>query len=61
MSTYPKRTMVTLRPEWGPALDKLKREQFYQDTQAAMFRYILRRGLEAHGAQKKGAPRDYPA
>ena len=53
--------MVTLRPEWGPALDKLKREQFYQDTQAAMFRYILRRGLEAHGAQKKGAPRDYPA
>ncbi len=45
MSMYPKRTMVTLLPEWGPVLDQLKKEQFYNDTQAEMFRYIIGRGL----------------
>lgn len=45
MSMYPKRAMVTLLPEWEPVLDKLKQEQFYNDTQAEMFRYIIGRGL----------------
>lgn len=45
MSMYPKRAMITLLPEWEPVLDQLKREQFYNDTQAEMFRYIIGRGL----------------
>lgn len=52
MSMYPKRTMVTLLPEWEPMLDQLKKEQFYNDTQAAMFRYIISRGLAALQAEK---------
>lgn len=47
MATNLKRAMVTLRPEWEPELDQLKREQFYNETQAEMFRYIIARGLAA--------------
>ena len=46
MSMYPKRAMVTLQPEWAPMLDQLKKERFYNDTRAEMFRYIIGRGLE---------------
>lgn len=45
MSTYSKRAMITLRPEWEPELDKLKRERFYNKTQAEMFRYLISLGL----------------
>lgn len=47
MSMYPKRAMVTLLPEWEPLLNKLKKEKFYNDTQAEMFRYIIGRGLDS--------------
>lgn len=47
MSTYVKRAMVTLLPEWGPTLDKLKKEQFYNDSQAEMLRYIIGIGLKS--------------
>lgn len=47
MATYSKRAMVTLRPEWEPELDRLKKEQFYNDTQAEMFRYLISLGLNA--------------
>mgnify|MGYP006865399371 CR=1 FL=1 len=53
MSKYPKRTMVTLLPEWEPLLDQLKKEQFYNDTRAEMFRYIISRGLDSLEAEKK--------
>mgnify|MGYP007098865149 CR=1 FL=1 len=46
MSSFPKRTMVTLLPEWEPTLKQLKKELFYDRTQAEMFRYIISRGLE---------------
>lgn len=52
MSMYPKRTMVTLLPEWGPVLDQLKKEQFYNTTQAEMFRYIIGLGLASLKAEK---------
>lgn len=54
MSMYPKRAMVTLLPEWEPVLDKLKQEQFYNDTQAEMFRYIIGRGLASIKGEKSG-------
>lgn len=47
MSMYPKRTMVTLQPEWEPVIEQLKKERFYNSTQAEMFRYIIGRGLES--------------
>lgn len=46
MATCSKRVLVTLRPEWEPELDQLKQEQFYNETQAEMFRYIISRGLD---------------
>lgn len=52
MSKYPKRAMVTLLPEWEQELDKLKKEQFYNDTQAEMFRYIIGRGLASIKKEK---------
>lgn len=45
MSMYPKRVMVTLLPEWEPLLDQLKKERFYNNTQAELFRYMISRGL----------------
>jgi hypothetical protein len=44
--------MVTLKPEWEPELDQLKKEQFYNKTQSEMFRYIISRGLEVLKAEK---------
>lgn len=52
MSMYSKRAMVTLLPEWEPMLDQLKKERFYNDTQAEMFRYIISRGLASLEAEK---------
>lgn len=46
MATHSKRAMITLRPEWEPELDRLKKEQFYNDTQAEMFRYLIGLGLD---------------
>lgn len=45
MSAYNKRAMVTLLPEWEPILDQLKREKFYNDSQAEMLRYLIGIGL----------------
>ncbi len=47
MSTYVKRAMITLLPEWEPALDKLKKEHFYNDSQAEMLRYVIGMGLKS--------------
>lgn len=52
MSAYPKRAMITLLPEWESTLDKLKKEQFYNETQATMFRYIIGRGLASLNDEK---------
>lgn len=52
MPMYPKRAMVTLLPEWVPLLDQLKREHFYNDTQAEMFRYIIGLGLASFQREK---------
>lgn len=50
MGVYSKRAMVTLRPEWEPELDRLKKEQFYNKTQAEMFRFLISLGLDALGS-----------
>ena len=41
MSTLKKRAIFTLCPEWEPKLDKLKKERFYNNTKAEMFRYLI--------------------
>ena len=46
MQNLSKRIMVTLMPEWEDALDKLKKDKFYNDSQASMFRYLISLGLE---------------
>lgn len=45
MSMKVKRTMITLLPEWEAPLDKLKKEKFYNDSQAEMLRYVIGLGL----------------
>ena len=52
MPMYLKCVIVTLLPEWEPMLDQLKKERFYNDTQAEMFRYIISRGLASFEAEK---------
>lgn len=58
MTTRAKRTMVTLLPEWEPVLDQLKKEKFYNNTQAEMLRFIIGKGIETlstENATKKKA------
>lgn len=47
MAAYSKRAFVTLRPEWEPELNQLKKEQFNNKPQSEMFRYLISLGLEA--------------
>ena len=53
MATLKKRAIITLRPEWEPKLDKLKKEQFYNDTKAEMFRYLIGLGMNSLEKDKK--------
>ena len=52
MQKHTKRTMITLRPEWESELDTLKKEQFYNETQAEMFRHIISCGLDVLRKEK---------
>ena len=52
IATYIKKTVITLQPEWEPELERLKKDQFYNETQAEMFRYIISRGLEVLKKEK---------
>ena len=45
MPAYHKRVIITLLPEWEPELDQLKKNRFYNTSQAEMFRYIIYHGL----------------
>ncbi len=54
MEAYEKRITFALPPEWAEELDQLKREQFYNETRAVMFRYIISCALETL-KQKKSA------
>ena len=50
--------MVTLLPEWEPVLDQLKKEKFYNNTQAEMLRFVIGKGIETlstENATKKEA------
>lgn len=47
MATEMKRLMVSITPELEPELDQLKKERFYNTTQAEMFRYLIALGLES--------------
>lgn len=53
MSKFSKRIMITLLSEWEPMLEQLKKETFYNDTQAAMFRYIISCGLATLQEEKR--------
>lgn len=61
MSMYPKRAMVTLQPEWAPMLDQLKKERFYNDTRAEMFRYIIGRGLATTKTEESAKRCEHPS
>lgn len=52
MTLDSKKVMVTLLPEWEPMLDRLKEEQFYNDTRAEMLRYLIGRGLVSLRSEK---------
>ena len=59
MAKNSKRAMITLRPEWEDELDRIKKEIFYNGTQAVMFRYLIALGLDSIKAgeckkEKKG-------
>ena len=58
MAKFSKRIMVTLLPEWEPMLDQLKKERFYMDTQAEMFRYIISFGLATIQVEKRAEKED---
>ena len=45
MATSMKRQMVSLTPDLEVALDRLKKEQFYNTSQSEMLRYLIRQGL----------------
>ena len=47
MATSMKRQMVSLTPDLETALDRLKKERFYNTSQSEMLRYLIRRGLYA--------------
>jgi hypothetical protein len=47
MATKNKRTMVSVPPEWESEITALKKEQFFNDTHAEMYRQLIRLGLDA--------------
>lgn len=47
-----KRTMVTLLPEWEEVFDRLKKERFYNASQAEMLRYVIGQGVAAIKKEK---------
>lgn len=53
MLMYQKRMMVTILPEWEPIFERLKKERFYNSTQAEMIRYIIKLGLISLETQKE--------
>lgn len=53
MGTLKKRAMITLCPEWEPRLEQLKKEQFYNDTKAEMFRYLISLGINSLDESKR--------
>lgn len=53
MAKYRKRTMVVINPEWEPDLEQLKKEKFYNNTQAEMFRYVIQVGLDTFHAKRR--------
>jgi hypothetical protein len=52
MSTNLPRLSVTLKPEWEPELDELKRTVFYDKPRADVLRYLIDLGLEAWRQQQ---------
>ncbi|MFV0412598.1 MAG: hypothetical protein ACK5L3_04900 [Oscillospiraceae bacterium] len=46
MSTKNSRAMISLPPEWEPEILKVKKDIFYNDSQAEMYRHLIRLGLD---------------
>ena len=46
MATTKKRLTLTLLPEWEPALNKLKKEKFFNKSFSEMLRYLIELGLK---------------
>ena len=47
MATSMTRKMVTIPPDLEFALDRLKKEQFYNTSKSEMLRYLIQQGLHA--------------
>jgi hypothetical protein len=42
-----KQFLVTQQPEWKERMDRLKQRRFYNQSKAAMIRYLINKGLDA--------------
>lgn len=40
-----KRVLVTIPAEWEKDFDALKKEMFYNDSKAAMLRFVIQKGI----------------
>lgn len=56
MATNQKRFMISVTSSMEADLDALKKERFYNDSQAEMLRYVIGLGLKS---LKKGKNRSY--
>ncbi len=53
MATDQKRFMISVTPSMEADLDLLKKERFYNNSQAEMLRYVIGVGLESLKTEKK--------
>lgn len=56
-----KRFTISIPPDMEISLDKLKQTQFYNKSEAEMFRFLIQRGLEEIGRSSKDASKEPPA
>jgi len=55
MATELKRLTITIPEDLESALDKVKQERFYNDSQSEMIRQLIVAGLKAREAEEKSA------
>jgi metal-responsive CopG/Arc/MetJ family transcriptional regulator len=55
MSTNMKRFMLSIDDEQAKKMDGLKKETFYNKSQAEMVRYLIELGLAAHQKTKEAS------
>lgn len=59
MATALKRFMISVTPNMEADLNVLKKERFYNDSQAEMLRYVIGVGLSSLNTEKEGLKNKY--